>query len=111
MDGWGKGSGVGPEGVNLNLNYLLVFDGIKMGAKILLNGKHIGTASDQHRRYVFPIDSLKRTATNQLTVLFDSAVNVSAGRFMACSGGWDWAPYSNAKDPTSVTCIQAQKQL
>ena len=24
--------------------------------------------------------------------------NVFAGRFMACSGGWDWAPYSRMRD-------------
>jgi hypothetical protein len=30
---------------------------------------------------------------NELTVDFDKNIDVH-GRFMACSGGWDWAPYS-----------------
>ena len=82
-------------------NQLLVFDGIKMGAKIWLNGHFLGNASDQHRRYVFPVSALLRPAANQLTVSFDSSVDMSAGRFMGCSGGWDWAPYSNARDPNT----------
>ena len=80
---------------------LLVFDGIKMGAKIWLNGHFLGNASDQHRRYVFPVSAALRPVANQLTVSFDSSVDMSAGRFMGCSGGWDWAPYSNARDHDS----------
>jgi hypothetical protein len=79
-------------------NQLLVFDGIKMGARIFLNGNFLFNASDQHRRYVFPVSSLLRPNANQLTVSFDSSIDMSAGRFMGCSGGWDWAPYSNARD-------------
>ena len=80
---------------------LLVFEGIKMGAKVWLNGHHLGNASDQHRRYVFHVAPLLRPAGNQLTVSFDPSIDMSAGRFMGCSGGWDWAPYSNARDPGS----------
>ena len=34
---------------------LLVFDGIKMGASISLNGRVLGNATNQHRRYIFPL--------------------------------------------------------
>lgn len=115
---------------------LLVFDGIKMGAEIRVNGKLVATAVDQFLRYSVPlamagtgandageqqaasatastpgIDSTSAVvhrvlkprpsadvdaataATNTLTVTFDPSICVD-GRFMACTGGWDWAPYS-----------------
>lgn len=31
---------------------------------------------------------------NQLSVTFDSSIHTD-GRFMACSGGWDWAPFTD----------------
>lgn len=88
-------------GATGQLGQLLVFTGIKMGARVWLNGRLLGNASDQHRRYVFPVSDVLRRFDNQLTVSFDSSVDLSAGRFMGCSGGWDWAPYSNARDPNS----------
>ena len=36
---------------------LLVFDGVKMGAMITLNGARLGNATDEWRRYVFPLNS------------------------------------------------------
>jgi hypothetical protein len=73
---------------------LLVFEGIKMGAKVFLNGELLGNASDQHRRYVFPVSKLlKSTATNQVAVIFDNTIDMSDGRYMSCSGGWDWCVY------------------
>lgn len=38
-------------------SHVLVFDGIKMGAHIMLNGKLIGNATDQFLRYEFPLDA------------------------------------------------------
>lgn len=75
---------------------LLVFDGIKMGADIYLNGQKIGNATDQFLRYVFPVgaNGLLRQGDNVLTISFNSDMCVD-GRFMACTGGWDWAPYTN----------------
>jgi len=67
----------------------VVFDGIKMGATISANGAKLGEATDQFVKYRFPI-TLK--ANNTLTVAFDIPTN---GRYMACTGGWDWGPYSN----------------
>lgn len=79
---------------------LLVFEGIKMGARVVLNGVQLGNVSDQHRRYVYPVSKLLR-GVNQVSVLFDNTIDMSDGRFMSCSGGWDWAPYSNLRDPQS----------
>jgi hypothetical protein len=69
---------------------LLVFDGIKMGANISLNGVPLGAALDQYLRYTFSLQSagvalLPGDGANTLTVAFDPAVTVD-GRFMACTG-------------------------
>ena len=76
---------------------LLVFDGVKMGAKIALNGKELGEVNDQFLRYAFPLDvadlvsTADSGATHELTVAFDTSIDCG-GRWMACTGGWDWAP-------------------
>jgi len=77
---------------------LLVFDGIKMAGAVSVNGVPVGLAVDQFLRYVFPLAAagvplLKGEGANVITVEFNSSVVVN-GRFMACTGGWDWAPYS-----------------
>ena len=74
---------------------LLVFDGVKMGARVRLNHAPLGTVRDQFLRYVFDVrnasvDLLRET--NKLELIFDPSIDVG-GRFAACSGGWDWAPY------------------
>lgn len=38
-----------------------------------------------------------RTSAHNLTVAFDPTITVD-GRFAACSGGWDWAPYTKSDD-------------
>ena len=87
---------------------LLVFDGIKMGARISLNGKYIGTANDQFLRYSFPVDSAalltseKAGAAQTLSVTFDTSIDCG-GRWMACTGGWDWAPYSYTRQDGANT--------
>jgi len=65
----------------------LVFDGIKMGAVLALNGKQLGVATDQFVRYSFPVGGILRPTGNHLTVSFQHAISVD-GRYMACSGGW-----------------------
>jgi hypothetical protein len=37
------------------------------------------------------------TLLHYLTISFDPSIEVN-GRFTACSGGWDWAPYAREKD-------------
>jgi beta-galactosidase/beta-glucuronidase len=72
---------------------LLVFDGVKMGADLSLNGQKLGTVKDQFLRYSYDVSNKLVGAgkTNRLTLVFDLDIFVN-GRFMACSGGWDWAP-------------------
>ena len=48
---------------------------------------------------------LASEGANRLDVTFGAAGDVTEdGRFMACTGGWDWAPYSTTAtaqaDPT-----------
>ena len=99
--------GVDAKTLSGGASTLIVFDGIKMGAQISVNGKLIGNATDQYKRYIFPISAgagelgeaqgenpLGLLATgNKLSVSFDSKMPID-GRFMACTGGWDWAPYT-----------------
>jgi hypothetical protein len=87
---------------------LLVLDGIKLAADVLLNGVLLSGAAgvaDQHLRYEFEVAHLLArgaAATNNLTIAFplpsDDARN-DAGRFMACSGGWDWSEVSDVSTP------------
>ena len=77
----------------------IVFDGIKMGARVSVNGVFIGEANDQFARYQWTLDpSVHKLRTgekaNVLSVEFDPAID-TGGRFMSCTGGWDWAPYTH----------------
>jgi hypothetical protein len=83
-------------------SYALVVESIKMGASIHINGIHIGNITNQFLRYIFPISdsNLHFNSTNYMTITFDPQIDTH-GRFMACSGGWDWAPYSKAAE---VSC-------
>ena len=55
---------------------LLVFDGIKMGARVVVNGELLGEATDQFLRYSWPLDlaAHRLTASNTLQVIFSAAV-------------------------------------
>ena len=77
---------------------LLVLYGVKMGATVALNGHMIGTVTDQFVRYEFPVARFLKAGANNLTVTFDGTIECD-GRWMACSGGWDWAFYSNQYAP------------
>jgi hypothetical protein len=96
---------------HLNDNYLLVAESIKMGARVELNGVLLGTATNQFRRYIFNLtpEALLRGLSlsngqrrHDLKIVFDPDISTD-GRFMACSGGWDWAPY--------VECTSCQRVL
>ena len=72
---------------------MLVFDGIKMGATIAIDGTTVLTAIDQFYRYNISLDQSVRDGNqHELSVTFDPTIDTE-GRFVACSGGWDWAPY------------------
>ncbi|GKY98403.1 hypothetical protein MPSEU_000797800 [Mayamaea pseudoterrestris] len=114
-----------------NATLLLVAESIKMGACVELNGVKIGTARNQFLRYVWELipqallqgellsgSALRR---HKLKVVFDPNI-LTDGRFMACSGGWDWAPYSRSYDsrgsrimslgiPQAIYAVAARKAL
>lgn len=84
------------------LTWHLVIEGIKMGAHVAVNDIPVGTASNQFLRYIFPLNNTvlsaqSHTTQHTLSVTFDPTIPVD-GRFAACSGGWDWAPYVHADD-------------
>eukprot|EP00117_Sycon_ciliatum_P026411 scpid28634/ scgid21686/ Beta-mannosidase; Lysosomal beta A mannosidase; Mannanase len=90
---------------------VLVFDGIKMGANIYMNGKLLGTANDQFLRYNFSLGQAMNSGNggnglqvqvgdNKLVVSFDASID-TGGRFMACTGGWDWAPYTTTLESST----------
>lgn len=87
---------------------LLVFDGVKMPARILLNGKLIGHTNDQFLRYIFPVpvsllrgkvlcDQDRAAGTsdrdghqdNLLSVVFYDADTQSAGSDLDTTGDSD----------------------
>ena len=83
---------------------LLIFDGVKMPARVTLNGQIVGFTSSQFLRYRFDITNALVPGSNVLHVDFEGANGTlgpdlldDQGRFMGCTGGWDWAPHS----PTS----------
>ena len=82
------------EQLRAGAEIFLVFDGIKMGATIELDGHAVGVATDQWLRYSFPLSKLlSPAAVHELSVTFDNVIDTH-GRYMGCSGGWDWAPMS-----------------
>eukprot|EP00040_Diaphanoeca_grandis_P024326 m.133582 g.133582 ORF g.133582 m.133582 type:complete len:1057 (-) comp29683_c0_seq3:38-3208(-) len=86
-------------------NLLLVFDGIKMGAVIDLNGKWLGNATDQFIRYVFPLSPADLLpTTNILKVTFGAELNIDTGGRFTHSTDIDWAPTMVTKDP--ITCTE-----
>ena len=83
-------------------SHSLVFDGVKMGASVYVNDVLLGNVTDQFLRYVFPLDSSILDDLNRLVVTFDSSI-VCDGRWMACTGGWDWAPYTQTSQENAAT--------
>ena len=64
-------------------------DGVKMGARISVDGVAVGVATDQFLRYAFDLRNATHDllrATNVVEVAFAPDEDVG-GRFMACSGG------------------------
>ena len=47
-------------------------------------------------RFTFPVGGLLRQGANNLSVTFTEAVDTH-GRYMTCTGGDDWAPYTPGK--------------
>lgn len=75
---------------------LLVLDGVKMASGVWLDGHYLGTTANQFVRWTYPVAALLAAsggAPHTLTVAFPPATDAAnaQARFMACSGGWDWA--------------------
>lgn len=70
----------------------VVFDGIRMGAKISLNGQFLGNATNQFLRYVFPASLASPGAENVLEVTFGAELGIDCGGRWTYSAEIDWAP-------------------
>ena len=89
----------------------LVCDGLDTIADIELNGVHVGSARNMHRRYRFDLTGALRTGGNRLVVRFAAPYGYAEHwraelgerpspytepypfiRKMACNFGWDWGP-------------------
>ena len=88
---------------------LLTFDGIKMGADILMNDVKIGQALAQFGRLVFSLKSIMHNKTlagaikqgdNTLSVVFDPMIITPL--FMQCTGGWDWSEQQSGHTASSA---------
>jgi beta-galactosidase/beta-glucuronidase len=81
---------------------LLVFDGIRMGAVVELNGHWLGNVTDQFLRYEFALTVSQLRAPNELCVSFGAELLVATGGRFTRSGQIDWAPVSPTHDPTDA---------
>jgi hypothetical protein len=102
IGGGGGGGGLTAASAASGDDVLLVFDGIRMGAIITLNGHVLGNATDQFLRYTFPVGSLLTqdgSTLNVLEVTFDKTI-ACGGRF-TYSSQIDWAPAMATFDPTA----------
>jgi beta-galactosidase/beta-glucuronidase len=103
---WSYSASFDAPAADSSTDMLLVFDSVKMGASVVLNGEVLGDVQDQFLRYNFSVGRLLQPKDNVLKVNFYESTHVSnlEGRFQACSGGWDWAPYTSTAtaqgDPT-----------
>ena len=105
--------------------YVLVVEGIKMGAMIEINEMFLGNVTNQFKRYMFPIPNnyltMNKSITeehqgihlrhrswqqqrqhHQIRISFIPEIDTN-GRFMACSGGWDWAPYTQNAEASCLS--------
>jgi hypothetical protein len=74
---------------------MLIFDGIKGGALVSVDGTVVLTTTNQFLSYNVSLADLFSSPPSSFTVQikFDNAIETH-GRYMACTGGWDWAPYT-----------------
>lgn len=66
---------------------------VAQGANVSVNGQFLGEVNDQFLRYTYELPaSLLRGSGNVVAVTFSKSIGTD-GRFMACTGGWDWASW------------------
>ena len=73
---------------------VLFLSGLKLGANVAVDGVDVLTATNQFLTYNVTLDQFP----SRVTLTFDLKNIDTEGRYMACSGGWDWAPYTLVKD-------------
>ena len=78
-----------------NSSLLLVFEGVKLGAHVIVNGVEVGIVSNQFIRYLFwlPTEIIHLGSLNKISLRFDSAI-ITNNRFVASMAGWDWMAVS-----------------
>lgn len=81
-----------------NVSLFLVFESIKMAADVRWNGRILLRSTSQFVRAIVslpPSDDSGYSGEDEVAVSFlPSGLELTRGRYMACSGGWDWAPFS-----------------
>ena len=85
-----------------------------MPAAIAVNGVAVGGTTNQFLRYEFSLAAaaaagVKLSGSNELAVTFDPAVQTTEGRFMACSGGWDWVSFARNPARTQTPCAMNRR--
>lgn len=104
---------------------MLVFDGVRMGATIELNGKFLGNASNQFQRYVFNLDAddlvqqpsshadhgkAPGAPTNTLKVTFGAELGIPlGGRYATCAHTCGWCNDWNHKGLAGAGILAAAK--
>ena len=80
---------------------LLVFDSIRMGAMVKLNGVHLGNCTNEFLRYVFPV-TLRGSGAgdNVLSVTFGAELRIPTGGRFSFASMIDWAPVQKTSVPT-----------
>jgi hypothetical protein len=81
-----------------SMSSLLVFDGIRMGSMIKLNGESLGNSTDQFQRYVFPV---KLQSSNELSITFGAELGIETGGRFTFSAQIDWAPTMHTKEAST----------
>ena len=87
-------------------SYLLVLDGIRMGAMVRLNDRFLGNATDQFVRYAFAVpqaalQAVGGPAENELEITFGAELGIDCGGRWTYSAQIDWAPVMLTTDNSS----------
>lgn len=104
------------DDVTFAASVFLVLESVKMSADVVLNGVRLGGCANEHLRFVLDATSaLNRSCaagdvpcSNVLEVMFSRSTTDARndeGRYMACSGGWDWSQYSNTMTPGGLPTL------
>lgn len=74
-----------PLSDDLTVKPVVVVSGIKMGARVSIDGQVVGNTTNQFRRYMFPFRASAGHIQHTIRITLDPRIDVN-GRFMGCSG-------------------------